>query len=159
MSIKSALTSIGMLAAEPLQKTVGDTITVTVGMSTPGPVHLIGFELHFGPELALDSGSTWGSLPTPDDSAIVARAYGAYAEYSLMPLNVAIPAGQYVIAEIKLKCIAPMENTAIILANFIASTYKDNAPAEYASSVTQAPALVIVAQQSGEQVLVTVSIA
>jgi len=149
---------LGLTAAAPVQKHVGDLLPVTITMTNPAPVHMVGFTVRAPEVLELEDGSWGDGLPTPDDEDIKETAPDAqYCEWSLTPDTPPIPAGTHTVAVLRYRCTAPVE-AAIVLEDFIAATYTDSAPARYESEVEQAPAVTVVLQETG-RVVVKVTVA
>jgi len=156
----SILHKIGILStdAAALEKKVGDTLTVTITMTNPAPVHMVGFTVRAPEALELEDGSWGDGLPTPDDEDIKETAPDAqYCEWSLTPDKPPVEAGTHVLAVLRYRCTAPVE-AQIMVEDFIAATYADGAPAQYEADVEQAPAVTVVMQTTGGRVLVKVEV-
>jgi len=155
----SILHKIGILStdAAALEKKVGDTLTVTITMVNPEPVHLIGFTLRAPEALELQNDSKWGDgLPIPDDEDIKETGPDVYyCEWSLKPDAPGLPPGTYTVAVVKFRCSAPID-AQILVQDFIAATYANGAPSQYECDVEQAPSLRVVAAEVTGRVAVKV---
>jgi len=152
------LSRLGFASAAAVEKHVGDLLTVTITMTNPEPVHMLGFTVR-APEVLELEWSSWGDgLPIADDSDIKETAPDAqYCEWSLTPDTPPIPAGTHTVAVLRYRCTAPVE-AAIVLEDFIAATYSGGAPLQYEADVEQAPAVTVVMQTTGGRVAVKVSV-
>ena len=154
--VKSALQRLGVLAAAP-SRIVGSTITARIVAEIPGPIHGLGFELHYSAGLTYGGSTTWGNLFAATNSDDVANEVDGhlYIERAIGPADTPDPAGSYVVCEVPFIGSA-VGISEVSIANLIATRYSGDS-IEQLDTESGAPAQVeVVMQQTEAKVIVRV---
>ena len=153
--MKSALQRLGVLAAAPT-RTVGSTITARIVAEIPGPIHGIGFELHYSAGLTYGGATTWGSLFAATNSDDVANEVDGhlYIERAIGPADTPDPAGSYVVCEVPFIGSA-VGISEVSIANLIATRYSGDS-IEQLETESYPAQVEVVMQQTAAKVVVRV---